>query len=76
MTTAKADVIHAVFTDQAGVAETAVAANAVAADSAVGTNLIGCAAGAFFTAFRADLRAVRAARATADTDIIYAEFTE
>lgn len=76
MTTAKADVIHTVFTDRTGIAEIAVAADAVAADAAVGTKLVRCAVGAFFTAFRADLRAVRAARATADTDIIYAEFTE
>lgn len=75
MTTAKADVIHAVFTDQAGVAETAVAADAVAADAAIRTKLVRCAVGTFFAALRTDLRAVGAAPATSHADNIHAEFT-
>lgn len=76
LTAAETDVIHAVFTDGAGIAEAAFSAHAFTAYAAIGTKLIRGAIGAFFAALRTDFRAVGTALTTSHADIIHARFTD
>lgn len=76
LTAAKADVIHTVFTNRAGIAEIAVAAGAIAAGAAFRTKLVSSAVGAFFAAIFTYVGTVGAACTAARANSIHAEFTE